>query len=52
MADPKSDGRTRHGLIVLVALQRAKAMKDRREREAAEKAGDGKTKPKKRGWFG
>lgn len=52
MADPKTNGRTRHGLIVLIALQRAKAIKDRRERETAEKAGKDTPRTKKRGWFG
>ncbi len=50
MTDPKSDGRTRHGLIALIALRQAKAIKERREREAA-KTPDA-PKPKKRGWFG
>ena len=51
MADPKSDGRTRHGLIALIALGQARAMKDRREREAAEKAGKDAPRPRKPGWF-
>lgn len=39
----------RHSLIALIALQRAKAMREREQREA-EKASD--PKPKKKGWFG
>jgi hypothetical protein len=38
----------RHSLIALIALQRAKAMREREQREADKAA----AKPKKKGWFG
>lgn len=40
----------RHSLIALIALQRAKAIREREQREA-EKTGS-EPKPKKKGWFG
>ena len=54
MADPRQDPRIRHGLIPVLVAMRVKAERERRETEAAKKAG---TKPakkpgKKRGWFG
>ena len=52
MSTPKDDGRTRHGLIALIALRQANAIKERRDREAAAQPTDETPKPKKRGWFG
>jgi|GEM_PF-6419203 len=52
---PGTSSRTRHGLIALIAIRQAKAMRERREKEAAEqqakKAAKAEAKPKKRGWF-
>ena len=46
---------TRHGLIALIAIRQAKAMRERREQEKAEreakKAAKAEAKSKKRGWF-
>lgn len=51
---PGTSSRTRHGLIALIAIRQAKAMRERRRKDEAErearpaaKAG----KPKTRGWF-
>ena len=53
MGDPRQDPRIKHGLIPVLVAMRVKAERDRREAEAAEKAGvPGKPKKKKRGWFG
>lgn len=52
---PTKSSRTRHGLIALIAIRQARAMRERREQEEAER--DAKTsakaeaKPTKRGWF-
>jgi hypothetical protein len=40
----------RHSLIALIALQRAKAVREREQREAEKAAST--SKPKKKGWFG
>ena len=52
---PTTSSRTRHGLIALIAIRQAKAIKARREQEEAEHEGKiaakAAAKPKKRGWF-
>ncbi len=49
---PKTSSRTRAGLIALIAIRQAKAMRDRRAREAADREAKTETKPnRKRGWF-
>ncbi len=52
----KTSSRTRAGLIALIALRQAKAIRERRAREAVEREAavlDHNAKPdKKRGWFG
>ncbi len=53
MDDPRQNPRIRHGLIPVLVAMRVKAEHDRREAEAAKKAGV-PTKPRskpKRGWF-
>jgi hypothetical protein len=40
----------RHSLIALMALQRAKAIRERKQREAGTAGAE--PKPKKKGWFG
>jgi hypothetical protein len=40
----------RHSLIALIALQRAKAIREREQREADKAGAD--PKPKTKGWFG
>jgi hypothetical protein len=40
----------RHSLIALMALQRAKAIREREQREAGTAGAE--PKPKKKGWFG
>jgi len=57
MAAPlKTSSRTRYGLIALLAIRQARAIRERREREAAERqqptTAETLPKPKKRGWFG
>ena len=53
MADPRQDPRIKHGLIPVLVFMRVKAERERREAEAAKKAGNAPPKPKKkRGWFG
>ena len=51
----KTSPQTRHGLIALIAIRQGKAVRARREREAAERAAKTaakpETKPRKRGWF-
>ena len=51
---PTTSSRTRHGLIALIALRQAKAMKERREQEEAGReaktAARAEARPK-RGWF-
>lgn len=51
----KTSSRTRHGLIALVAIRQAQAMRQRREKDEAEreakKAAKAEARPKKRGWF-
>ncbi|WP_426041128.1 hypothetical protein [Brevundimonas sp. TWP2-3-4b1] len=52
---PTTSSRTRYGLIALVAIRQARAMRERRakedaEREANKDATAGK-RPKTRGWF-
>lgn len=51
---PKS-GQTRHGLIAMLAIKRGRAIRERREREAADaearEADKAEARPKKRGWF-
>lgn len=42
----------RHSLIALIALQRAKAIREREQREAEKTGSEPKPKPKKKGWFG
>jgi hypothetical protein len=39
-----------HSLLALIALQRAKAIREREQREAEKAASD--PKPRKKGWFG
>lgn len=53
MADPRQNPRIRHGLIPVLVALRVKAERDRREAEAAKKAGvPTRPQPKpKRGWF-
>ena len=52
---PTTSSRTRYGLIALVAIRQARAMRERREKEQAESEGKtaakAETKPNKRGWF-
>ena len=52
---PTTSSRTRYGLITLVAIRQARAMRECREQEEAERAvkagAKAETKPKKRGWF-
>ena len=52
---PTTSSRTRHGLIALIAIRQAKAMRQRRLNEEAEReaktAAKAEAKPKKRGWF-
>lgn len=53
----KTSPQTRHGLITMIALRRAKAEHDRRQREAAareaKKAARAEDrKARRRGWFG
>jgi hypothetical protein len=55
MTDPRQDPRIKHGLIPLLVAMRVTAERNRREGEAAQKAGAAPDKPKKkkkRGWFG
>lgn len=53
MTDPSQDRRVRHGLIPVLVAMRVRAERERREAEAAKKAGTAPEKPKKkRGWFG
>ena len=51
---PGTSSRTRHGLIALIAIRQAKAMRERREQEKADReakmAATAESKPKKRGW--
>ncbi len=47
----KTDSRVRHGLIALLAIRRARAIRDRKAREAAEREARPDTPPRKRGWF-
>ncbi len=53
---PKTSSRTRAGLIALIAIRQAKAIRERRAREAADReaklvAGAAGKSVKKRGWF-
>ena len=52
---PTTSSRTRYGLIALVAIRQARAMRERRKLEEAEReaktAAKVEAKPKKRGWF-
>jgi hypothetical protein len=52
---PKTSDQTRHGLIALVAIRQARAIRERKQREAAERqakeAAGGEHPPGKRGWF-
>ena len=52
---PTTSSRTRYGLIALVAIRQARAMRERRAREDAEREAKRdatpETRPKKRGWF-
>lgn len=49
---PTTSSRTRYGLIALVAIRQARAMRERREQEVAEReAKKPGPQPKKRGWF-
>jgi hypothetical protein len=52
---PKTSDQTRHGLIALVAIRQARAIRERKKREAAERqareAAGGEHPPGKRGWF-
>ena len=51
----KTSSRTRHGLIALIAIRQARVMRERREKELAEReektAAKAEAWPKKRGWF-
>jgi hypothetical protein len=46
------DNRRGHSLIALIALRQAKAIEERKAREAAAKTNGDAPKPGKRGWFG
>ncbi|WP_426050295.1 hypothetical protein [Brevundimonas sp. SL161] len=52
---PGASSRTHHGLIALIAIRQARAMRERRKLEEAEReaktAAKVEAKPKKRGWF-
>jgi len=52
---PTTSSRTRHGLIALIAIRQAHAMRERRLQEEAEreakKATKAEARSKKRGWF-
>ena len=52
---PTTSSRTRYGLIALIAIRQARAMRERREQEDAErearKDATPRTRPKTRGWF-
>jgi len=52
---PTTSSRTRYGLIALVAIRQARAMRERRKLEEAEReartAAKVEAKPKTRGWF-
>ena len=54
MADPRQDRRISHGLIPVLVAMRVKAERERREAEAAKKAGAIAVAgpKKKRGWCG
>ena len=52
---PNRSAQTRHGLIALIAIRQARAMRERREKEEAGRdaktAAKAEARPKKRGWF-
>ena len=52
MADARDNPRVRHGLIPILVAMRVTAERERREAEAAKKAGLPAPPRKKRGWFG
>lgn len=54
VATLKTSSRTRYGLIALLALRQARAIREREAREAAERAAaskDGAPEPRRRVWF-
>jgi len=51
----KTSSRTRHGLIALLAIRQARAIRERQDRERIARepsSADKPPKPRKRGWFG